>query len=57
VAVSFDEEAPASVIRSHRTLQLERLKPGRYLIEAQVSTPDGTSVARRREFSVIRSES
>jgi len=54
VTVSFDEEAAASVIRSHRTLQLERLRPGRYLIEVQVRTPDGKSVARRREFRVIR---
>ena len=54
VTLGFDERAAGPVLRSHRVLRLARLKPGRYLIEVQVRTPDGTSVARRREFRVVR---
>jgi hypothetical protein len=52
VTLGFDERAAEPVLRSHRVLRLARLKPGRYLIEVQVLTPDGTSVTRRREFRV-----
>jgi len=57
VTLGFDERAAGPVLRSHRVLQLARLKPGRYLIEVQVRTPDGRSVARRREFRVVRPDS
>ena len=56
VTLGFDERAAGPLLRSHRVLRLARLKPGRYVIEARVHTPDGTSVARRREFRVVRSE-
>ena len=32
-------------LRSHRVLQLARLKPGRYLVEVQIRPPDGGTVA------------
>ena len=54
VTLGFDERAAGPLLRSHRVLQLARLKPGRYLIEVQVRAPDGRSVARRREFLVVR---
>ena len=54
VTLAFDERAVEPRLRSHRVLQLARLKPGRYLIEVQVLTPAGASVARRREFRIIR---
>ncbi|MEO7984921.1 MAG: GWxTD domain-containing protein [Gemmatimonadales bacterium] len=53
VRVGFSEAAGDSVIRARRTLQLQRLKPGRYLVEVRVSGPDGLSDARRREIMVI----
>jgi hypothetical protein len=56
VTLGFDERAAGPLLRSQRVLQLARLKPGRYLIEVQVRTPDGDSVARRREFRVVRAE-
>ena len=56
VALAFDERAHQERLRSHRVLQLARLKPGRYLVEVQVRAPDGSSVARRREFRVVRRE-
>ncbi len=52
VTVGFDEPARETVLRSHRTLQLARLKPGRYLIEVQVHTSDGRAATRRREFQL-----
>ena len=54
VTLSFDESATDSLLRSHRVLQLERLKPGRYVIEVKLGTPEGEAAARRREFIVVR---
>lgn len=57
VTLSFNERAEGPLLRSHRVLQLARLKPGRYLLEVQVRTPGGPPVARRREFRVVRADS
>jgi GWxTD domain-containing protein len=54
VTLSVDERAPAPQLRSHRVLQLTRLKPGRYVIEVSLREPDGPTVSRRREFLVVR---
>jgi GWxTD domain-containing protein len=54
VTLAFEEPAAGPLLRSHRVLQLSRLKPGRYLIEVQVRAPDGAPVSRRREFRVVR---
>jgi GWxTD domain-containing protein len=56
VTLSVDERAPAPQLRSHRVLQLTRLKPGRYLIEVSLRTPGRQAVARRREFLVVRAK-
>ena len=56
VTLGFDEPAPDTVLRAHRVVQLARLKPGRYLIEVKLGTPGGETVARRREFIVIRTK-
>ena len=53
VAVSFDEKATASVIRSHRTVRLDRLKEGSYLMEVKITAPDGRSQMHRRPIRVI----
>ena len=57
VTLGFDERATGPLLRSHRVLRLERLKPGRYLMEVQVRAPDGQPVSRRREFRVVPDES
>jgi GWxTD domain-containing protein len=57
VTLGFDEPAAGPLLRSHRVLRLARVKPGRYLVEVQVHTPEGQRVARRREFRVVRAES
>ena len=54
VTLGFDEPAADTLLRSHRVLQLARLKPGRYVIEVKLSPPSGKTVARRREFIVVR---
>jgi GWxTD domain-containing protein len=57
VTLGFDARAAGPLLRSHRVLQLARLKPGRYLIEVQVHSPGGQPVTRRREFRVVRAGS
>ena len=54
VAVSFDEKAAASVIRSHRTLRQDRLKAGSYLLEVKITAPDGTARIRQRSLQLIK---
>ena len=54
VTLGFDEPAPDTLLRAHRVLQLARLKPGRYVIEVKLSTPEGETAARRRQFIVVR---
>ncbi len=54
VRLAFDESSADSVLRARRTLQLRRLKPGRYLLEVSVSGIEGESDVRRREFRVLK---
>ncbi|MDQ3428062.1 MAG: hypothetical protein M3477_09555 [Gemmatimonadota bacterium] len=56
VTLGFEEKAAGPVIRSSRTLQLGRLKAGRYLVEVRVAGPDGGVETRRREFRVVKRE-
>ena len=53
VRLGFAETAAEPVIRARRTLQLRRLKPGRYLVEVRVTGPDGAADTRRREIRVL----
>jgi len=57
VTLGFDARAAGSLLRSHRVLQLARLRPGRYVIEVQVNAPGDKPAARRREFRVVRPDS
>ena len=54
VALGFEERADLPLIRAHRTLQLGRLKPGRYVVEVEVSPPSGPAQSRRREILVVK---
>jgi GWxTD domain-containing protein len=54
VSLAFEEPARETTLRSHRTLQLGRLRPGRYLVEVRVSGPDGATSTRRREIQVVK---
>jgi GWxTD domain-containing protein len=53
VALSFDEKAADSTIRSHRTVRLDRLKAGSYVMEVKVTGPEGRSQTRHRSIHVI----
>ncbi|MEO8090020.1 MAG: GWxTD domain-containing protein [Gemmatimonadales bacterium] len=54
VALSFDEEAADSTIRSHRTVQLDGLKEGSYVMEVRISAPEGSSQLRQRSLRLIK---
>jgi hypothetical protein len=54
VALSFEEEAADSVVRSHRSVRLERLKEGSYVVEVKVTAPDGSSRVRQRSLRLIK---
>jgi GWxTD domain-containing protein len=53
VTLAFEERATDPLIRSSRTLQLGRLKAGRYVVELQVSDAAGVTVNRRRIVRVV----
>ncbi|HEU5040578.1 MAG TPA: hypothetical protein VFT84_07150, partial [Gemmatimonadales bacterium] len=53
VALAFDEPADATLLRSRRTLQLGRLKPGRYVVEVRVSGEGDATAPRRRAFRIV----
>jgi hypothetical protein len=53
VTLHVDEAAVGDVIRAHRTLQLARLKQGRYVVELKLTGPDGSTQTRRREMRVL----
>jgi GWxTD domain-containing protein len=54
VTLGVDEAATAGEIRSHRTLQLRRLKPGSYVVEVRVAGAEGAVAMRRRAIEVVR---
>ena len=56
VALGFDERAGGDPIRSHRLLQLRRLKPGPYVVEVRLTGPDGQADVRRRAIRVVKPE-
>lgn len=55
VTLAFQEIAPSELVRSRRSLRLDRLKPGRYVVEVRMIGPDGVRDTRRREFRIVKS--
>ena len=53
VSLSFDEDLTGGLVGSRRTLRLERLKRGGYIVEVRVTAPDGTFQVRRRSIRLI----
>ena len=53
VSVAFEEMATGPTIRSRRTVRLERLKQGSYVVEVRLTGPDGESQLRRRSIKLI----
>lgn len=54
VTLAVEEPAPGAILRAHRTLQLRRIKPGRYVVEVKVAGTDGQVEQRRRGFRVVK---
>jgi hypothetical protein len=52
VALAFEEVAADSLIRSHRTVKLDRLKEGSYLVEVKVSGDGKEPQVRRRPIRI-----
>lgn len=54
VSLAVDEPVSGTLLRSHRRLQLERVRPGRYLVEVRLAGPGGAAATRSRAFTVTR---
>jgi GWxTD domain-containing protein len=53
IRLKFEEQATTSQVTTHRRLQLNRLKPGNYVLELLVVDSDGRKDRRRQEFQVV----
>jgi hypothetical protein len=53
VTLSFGEAASGSTIRSHRTVRLDRLSRGSYIVEVRITGPDGRYEVRRRTIRLL----
>jgi GWxTD domain-containing protein len=53
LSLKFDARASAAFESAHRGLQLERLKPGDYVLEVTVSDGEGRRDQRVRPFTVV----
>ncbi len=56
ISLKFDAQAVAALESAHRGLQLDRLKPGYYVLEVTVSDRAGRKDRRVRGFQVVREE-
>jgi hypothetical protein len=53
LSLKFDAQATAAVESAHRGLQLDRLKPGNYVLELTVSDKEGRKDQRVQPFQVV----
>jgi hypothetical protein len=53
VSLAVEEPAGGALVRSHRRLQLGRLKPGRYVVEVRVAGAGTAAATRSRTFTVV----
>ena len=53
VSLSFDEAATSEVIRSRRSVRLDRLKTGNYIVAVKVTDSQGSFQTRRRMIRII----
>jgi GWxTD domain-containing protein len=54
--LKFDEQATTSTVSTHRTLKLDRLKPGNYVLEVVVTDAEGRKDRRRQAFQVVEEQ-
>ena len=56
IKLKFEQQATTSVVSTHRSLKLDRLKPGMYVLQLMVVDADGRKDYRTREFQVVEEE-
>ncbi len=53
ISLKFEEKAPASMVRSRRTIELGKLKDGQYTLEVAVTDAQGRTERRQQTFRVV----
>jgi len=53
IKLKFEQQATTSTVFTHRSLKLDRLKPGMYVLQLMVVDADGRKDYRLREFQVV----
>jgi GWxTD domain-containing protein len=56
IKLKFEQQATTPAVSTHRSLKLDRLKPGHYVLELLVVDADGRKDSRAREFQVVEEE-
>lgn len=56
IRLKFEQQATTSTVSTHRSLKLDRLKPGQYVLALMVVDADGRKDQRTREFQVVEEE-
>jgi GWxTD domain-containing protein len=51
--LKFEEQATTTTVNTHRTLKLDRLKPGNYVLEVVVTDAEGRKDRRSQGFQVV----
>jgi GWxTD domain-containing protein len=53
IKLKFEQQATTTRVSTHRSLKLDRLKPGMYVLQLMVVDADGRKDFRSREFQVV----
>lgn len=53
IKLKFEQQATTESVSTHRSLKLDRLKPGMYVLQLLVIDADGRKDLRSREFQVV----
>jgi GWxTD domain-containing protein len=53
ISLKFEEQARPPLVAAHRSLKLDRLKPGNYVLEVAINDHNGRKDRRVQEFQVI----
>jgi GWxTD domain-containing protein len=56
IRLKFQEQATTPFVTTHRSLRLDRLKPGNYALDLLVVDADGRKDRRSQEFQVVEEE-
>ena len=53
ISLKFEEQARPPLAAAHRSLKLDRLKPGDYVLEVAINDRNGRKDRRVQEFQVV----